>query len=354
MDVEQEMTTFPSAGSALLPGCGCCPSVRTPAMKPNPPKTGSWPQGTPNFSCLLLVALSVALMVVPSGADDRANASVLPAPVVEDIRVYVIDFNNLDVAAGTVDTDFYVTLRSDAPLSMDDFEIMNGQVISVETISDDPHEREYRILATVSFDPDLRYYPFDSHTMPIIVEPRIMDETELVLVINQTKSGLGPEVNIPGWEITGTRFFPANQSYTSKDVHYSRAVFGYSIERNFASTLLKFFLPLILIIIVSLVSLTIKASPRLLLNASMFLGAILIHWYLTAAIPMVAYATFLDLFMIITYTTLVMVLLSGILILKYSESNEPARVNRVYRWSIWIIPPASLVLFALLFLTFFG
>ncbi len=64
-----------------------------------------------------------------------------------------------------------------------------------------------------------------------------------------------------------------------------------------------------------------KVSSRLGLNASMFLAAVLIHWRVAAAIPLVAYATFLDIFMIITYATLVMVLLSGIHILKYNEAQ---------------------------------
>jgi len=84
----------------------------------------------------------------------------------------------------------------------------------------------------------------------------------------------------------------------------------------------------------------------------MFLGAILIHWYLTDAIPLVAYATFLDLFMIITYLTLVVVLVSGILIVKFTEANETARVETVYRWSLWTIPLVTVVLYCLLFLWF--
>ncbi len=84
----------------------------------------------------------------------------------------------------------------------------------------------------------------------------------------------------------------------------------------------------------------------------MFLGAILIPWYLTDAIPLVAYATFLDHFMIITYLTLVVVLVSGILIVKFTEANETARVETVYRWSLLSIPIVTIVLYCLLFVWF--
>jgi hypothetical protein len=101
-----------------------------------------------------------------------------------------------------------------------------------------------------------------------------------------------------------------------------------------------------LIIIVSLSSLVMKVSSRLGLNASMFLAAVLIHWRVADEIPLVAYATFLDFFMIITYGTLVMVLVSGILIMKFTELKDEARVDLVYRWSIRIIPALAIVLYA--------
>jgi hypothetical protein len=54
--------------------------------------------------------------------------------------------------------------------------------------------------------------------------------------------------------------------------------------------------------------------------------------------------------MIITYATLVMVLVSGILILKYQEAQDTARVEQVSWWSLRIIPAVSLTLYFLLFL----
>jgi hypothetical protein len=92
-----------------------------------------------------------------------------------------------------------------------------------------------------------------------------------------------------------------------------------------------------------------KVSSRLGLNASMFLAAVLIHWRVADAIPLVAYATFLDFFMIITYATLVMVLVSGILIMKFTEAKDTVRSELVYRWSIRIIPLLAIVLYVILF-----
>ena len=252
---------------------------------------------------------------------------------------------------GTFETNFYLTLSSDAPVSYDDFEIMNGHATSVDTILDNPDEKEYRIVASLTADPDLRRYPFDRHLLPVEIEPKFENERNMVLVIDPANTSLDPEADLPGWEFTGTSSAIVNKSYVSEGVPYSRAVFDFGIGRDAASTLLKFFLPIMLIIIVSLSSLMMKVSSRLGLNASMFLAAVLIHWRIADAIPLVAYATFLDLFMIITYATLVMVLVSGILIMKFTEAKDPARVELIHRWSLRVVPPLSITLYFLLFLS---
>jgi hypothetical protein len=302
---------------------------------------------------LLLIALAILLIAVPVSAG-TSNASVQKAgtgPETVYIGVYVVDFNRFDVAAGTVGIDYYLHLRSDSPISIDDLELMNGVVSSVSTVTDTPNEKEYRVLAVLKTEPDLSRYPFDRHTLPIRIEPKSRNEREMILVADPKQNGVDPDANLPGWAFTGTGFTVANMSYIPGEIPFSRAVFSYGITRDTTSTILKFFLPIMLIIIVSLSSLMMKISSRLGLNASMFLAAVLIHWRVADAIPLVAYATFLDLFMIITYATLVMVLVSGILILKFTGDENMLRVEQINRWSIRIIPALSIALYFLLFLT---
>lgn len=83
----------------------------------------------------------------------------------------------------------------------------------------------------------------------------------------------------------------------------------------------------------------------------MFLAAVLIHWRIADSIPNVTYATFLDLFMIVTYATLVMVLISGILILVFSEKGDNAHIATVNYWAIRVIPPITITLYFLLWFT---
>jgi hypothetical protein len=303
---------------------------------------------------LFLCALVCALIILPVSADSSADVSAPvfapTGPQVVSVGVYVVDIKEFSVADGTYQTNFYLNLRSDANISINDIEFMNGHVSSVDTVVDTPLEKNYRVYATMTADPDLRLYPFDNHTLPIIIEPKVLTENEMTLVIDENNTGLDTEANLPGWTMTGMSTQVTNRTYVEGETPYSRAVFNFGITRDTPSTVLKFFLPITLIIIVSLASLLMKVSSRLGLNGSMFLAAVLIHWRIADAIPLVAYATFLDFFMIITYATLVMVLVSGILIIKFTEDKNATRVEQVNYWSLRIVPALSISLYILLFL----
>ncbi len=303
---------------------------------------------------LVIVALLFTSICVPttSKATSGTSAPADPnAPLTVQIGVYVLDFNDFSVEAGTFQATFYLDIISGANVSINDLELMNGEITSVDATLNTATEREYRVTAMLSFEPDFHRYPFDRHTLSIQIEPKLMNETEMILAISPEQTGLDSEANLPGWEISGISSSITDKTYLAGEAPYSRAVFSCTAQRDSASTVLKFFIPILLIIVVALCSLMIKISSRLGLNASMFLAAVLIHWRMADSIPNVAYATFLDEFMIIAYATLVMVLISGLLSLKYAEVKEMEKVNKVNKWSIRIIPPISIALCALLFLS---
>jgi hypothetical protein len=151
-----------------------------------------------------------------------------------------------------------LTIKSDTNVSFDDIEIMNGHTTSVGTVLDAINDKEYKVTARLTVDPDLRRFPFDRHSVPIDIEPKLKNEQEMVLVIDQANTGRDPEANMPGWEITTTNSDITNKTYVPGEIEYSRAVFAYGIERDAASTVLEFFLPIMLIIVVALSSLMIK------------------------------------------------------------------------------------------------
>ena len=292
------------------------------------------------------------MCAAPATAVDETNVSAA-GPVVVHIGNYVMDLTGYNAEEGLYEANFYVSFKSDSPVNISDFEMINGHASTIGTLIDTPEKKYYRVFAQMSLDPDFHRYPFDRHVLQIIVEPKTRTEREIVLVIDEKETGLDPDASLPGWEFSDSRAFTTNHTYPGEDIPYSRAVFSISVTRDSFSTFLKFFLPVMLIIIVSLSSLMMRVTSRLGLNASMFLAAVLIHWRIADAIPSIGYATFLDYFMILTYATLVMVLVSGILAIRFSELNDGIRVARVNYWSIRIIPVIAISLYVLLFLSLF-
>jgi hypothetical protein len=326
------------------------PRPETTATEPQPvhrrPHTG---ENNPAVIRLLVLCILATLVAVPApaAAAPQGNAT---SPQVVEVGVYIVDFKSFSVEQGTVQANFYLSLRSDAPVSIDDIEFVNGHALSVDTLTDTPDRKYYRIIAGFDADPDLRLYPFDRHLLDMEIESKTRDAGSFRFVIDENATGLDPESDLPGWEYGTTSSSVEIHSYDTDELPYSRAVFATAIKRDTTSTILKFFLPILLIVIVSLSSLLMKVTPRLGLNASMFLAAVLIHWRVADAIPLVAYATFLDFFMIVTYATLVMVLVSGILIMKFTELKDTAKADLVYYWSMRIIPPLSIILYTILFI----
>lgn len=272
-------------------------------------------------------------------------------PQVISIGTYVLDITNYDARSGTFEINYFGTLTSDRPINMNDFETMNGVADKMVLFSDTPTRKYFRISGSMHTDPDFHRYPFDRHTLPVIIEPRVRNTSEIIFVIDRKTTGFDPLTTFPGWEIGKSRAYVMNNTYGDEEIPFSRAVFSYDISRDSFSTFLKFFIPVMLIILISLSSLLMKVTSRLGLNASMFLAAVLIHWRIADAMPNVSYPTFLDYFMILTYATLMMVLVSGILTIYFSEAKDPVRIEQVNRWSIRIIPALSISLYAVLFLT---
>jgi hypothetical protein len=298
-----------------------------------------------------VTGLSTPGNAATAGVTAVSVSNLSAGPQVISIGTYVLDITNYDARSGTFEINYFGTLTSDRPINMNDFETMNGVADKMVLFSDTPTRKYFRISGSMHTDPDFHRYPFDRHTLPVIIEPRVRNTSEIIFVIDRKTTGFDPLTTFPGWEIGKSRAYVMNNTYGDEEIPFSRAVFSYDISRDSFSTFLKFFIPVMLIILISLSSLLMKVTSRLGLNASMFLAAVLIHWRIADAMPNVSYPTFLDYFMILTYATLMMVLVSGILTIYFSEAKDPVRIEQVNRWSIRIIPALSISLYAVLFLT---
>lgn len=277
----------------------------------------------------------------------------LAKPVEVRVGVYVLNLGRFDLASGSYTVDFYLSLRSDRPVPMDEFEFMNGRAATVDRLIDTPTEKFFRIQANLSQNLDLRRYPFDEHLLTIEIEDKRRTADELVYVVDKDLSGVDPSVIVVGWNLSGWEATVTSHDYAVYGESFSRYVFGLRIQRVFLNAVIKSFLPIACMVLVGFLSLLLapdKVTTRLSLNISTLLGAVMFHVNLTNSIPPVGYLTLADRVMIATYIVLVLILLSGVAILRWAEREDrKAQALRLYHQALGVLPPLALGLYVLVF-----
>ena len=275
-------------------------------------------------------------------------------PVKVYVGVYVLNLGKFELATGAYTVDFYLSLRSQEPVEMGDFELMNGRAATVDKLIDTPTEKFYRIQANLSQNLDLRRYPFDEHLLTIEIEDKRRTVDELVYVVDEQSCGVDPGVIVVGWRLAGWEAKVLAHEYEIYGETYSRFVFGLRIQRVILNAVIKSFLPIACMVLVGFLSLLLapdKVTTRLSLNISTLLGAVMFHVNLTASIPPVGYLTLADRIMIVTYVVLVVILFSGVAILRWAErEDKKALALRVYHQALGLIPPLAVALYLLVFL----
>ena len=299
----------------------------------------------------ILLAATTILAAVSSA---RAETAPSPAetPQTIDVGVYVMNVGKFELASGSFTIDFYLTLKSDRPIPDGAFEFMNGRAASVDTIVNEPMHKEYRVLANLYQNLDLRAYPFDRHRLTIQLENKSRDADALVWRVSEPDSGLDPEVTVVGWDLAGSRGHVDLHDYGDKK--FSRFAYEVELRRIVLTSIFKAFLPAFFIVVVGMLSLLMlpdKVVPRLGMATSALLGTVMFHLTVTSQIPPVGYLTFADRFMIASYVVLLGCLISTVILMRYSDSKADADAMRVYRLALRIIPPAAVVVYAVAILT---
>ena len=165
-------------------------------------------------------------------------------PVKVYVGVYVLNLGKFELATGAYTVDFYLSLRSEEPVEMGDFEFMNGRAATVDKLIDTPTEKFYRIQANLSQNLDLRRYPFDEHLLTIEIEDKRRTVDELVYVVDKQNCGVDPGVIVVGWRLAGWEAKVLTHDYEIYGETYSRFVFGLRIQRVILNAVIKSFLPI--------------------------------------------------------------------------------------------------------------
>ena len=269
------------------------------------------------------------------------------------VGVYVLNLGKLDTSTGSFSIDFYLSLTSDKPVTLDKFEFSNGRASSIDKSVDDPTEKFYRIQASLSDTLNLSRYPFDHHELTVELEDKEQTVNTLVYQMSREDSGLDPAVKLAGWDIVGWDAAISQHYYAPWATTFSKYIFSIQIQRSDLAAILKTILPAFIIVLVGLLSLVLspdKIIPRLTLNTGAFTGAVLFHLNMTSSLPPLGYLTLGDRFMIFNYFALSLTLISTLIALYYVDKKQNAKANKIHYIALIAVPIIWVVLEALNFL----
>jgi hypothetical protein len=286
--------------------------------------------------------------------------------------VYLLGVGDLDTSTGQYSMDFYLNFLCNRPCQDIDFDIMNAteapEKDNQTSDEDGDRSQSWRVRANLRTQLDLQDYPFDRHTLPIIIEDKHKPINELVYIPSARLSEVENEVLVSGWELTkhpdGSPHWSAiaqKHVYTVFDNEaYSRYIFMVEIYHPWYASFMKTLFAAIVIVGVGMLSFLMRhdeVTERLALTSSTLVGSILYHLTITSTIPPVGYLTFADKFMIVNYIVVGAALMVTVMLMYYSHGTGPNSdqdARRLHRWTSWVVPLSWVVLMVLITITQFA
>lgn len=297
------------------------------------------------------LALALAVVSSPALADEP------PAPAPEQVKVkvgiYLLNVGKYELATGTYTVDFYLSLRSEKDMGDQRFEFTNGRG-TLDKLIDTPLEKFYRVQGNLMTNVDLRSFPWDAHSLPIVLEHVTRTTKEVVYEVDEEQTGIDKEVRMVGWELKSHRAFVRNHYYPPYKEDYSQFTYVLEVGRVKLAASLKTFLPVLVFLIVTLVSLLLaaeKADTRIGMNTALLIASVMFHISIQGSLPPVGYLTLADKVLIATYAVIGTTLGVAVLLMRLMNHKQEEEARKLRRRAFAIVPGVAVVCYAVAMLT---
>ena len=233
------------------------------------------------FSFILLLILLTSLNSAPVRA----------SPVDIEMMIVILNVEKVDLSENKHRIDFYFQVEFDpTKISLDEirqFQFVNGEPTVKELIVEEETRRTillYKVKGDFITQFELGKYPFDSHSIEILVDYPFTPEE-----LNFEPNAIAyDEMIIVGWDYLGIESRVEEHVYLEGENPNPLAVFSINIRRPLLSTILKNIMPITVISSIALLTFLISASnpaQRIGLGVSTLLSATAFHMSLLGGIP---------------------------------------------------------------------
>lgn len=317
------------------------------------------------FVYLLLLSFSF----LTAGCFQTASAE----PIKVEIGLYILDIAHLDLKESEFFTDFYIWFKAPVTASWtpQNIEFMNGTVENATPFVHqvNPSGKNHwtqRVKARFRGHFRLNSYPFDSQSLPMIIEDSEADSNTVQFAVDPDSSRefsawVDPELRVPDWERSGSSCIIDTHEYKSdfglgknEVSKYSRFTFTFNLKRLFIPHLIKFILPLIIIAGMAYMVFFINASEfetQCGICVTALLSAVALHIAQADALPAVGYLVMSDKIFILFYIVIFSALVQTVVNNNYAKRRRfdmAIYLDKKFRvWYILVLIVGNLLVFLL-------
>jgi hypothetical protein len=274
-----------------------------------------------------------------------------------DLGLVLVGLYNVDERAGTWDADYYLTESwAAAPGFCPATEIVNE--LTRQSTQFDSTElrggrciRSRRIHSTLHTPYSLRTFPFDQQSLLLEVSDAEYSAQESKYSDRPVVADLDEEAKdqLSSWKLLGgvgyrhsPRVFKGDEGAPS----YDYAIFSLPVRRHITYHLTKFFLPLLVIIVVAFSVFWIDPEDlgsKVGIGVTCLLAAIAFQLAEAGALPAVAYLTLADRVYAVCYTMLALALMASVWASSLVRRSLKSRAMKLDRISRLVFPAGMIV-----------
>jgi hypothetical protein len=154
-----------------------------------------------------------------TGAAAPAAAQEPAAPVTCQVGTYLITMTAFDPEADTFDADLWLwsVCPNGTRRPLETMEFVNAEEIEARLASEvsvgSAVWSQHKVRGTFRHDWDERAYPFDRHTLEIVLEEGVEDAAHFRYEPDTADTTYDPALRLPGWTITGFALTPSLAHY---------------------------------------------------------------------------------------------------------------------------------------------
>ncbi|MFT3711331.1 MAG: ABC transporter substrate-binding protein [Archangium sp.] len=295
-------------------------------------------------------------MLLPALALVSTLVAADPPPRNVYVGAYLTDVSDFDLKAGRFKADLRVWAKWLGDGEPPEITFENGEIDSkIDLGRDDDaewHSVQWRVQGTFRGDFPLHAFPFDRQTLPVVLG---LDRTHGLLQPDLGASGMSPHFSITGWSYepyfsarVEERSFGSDLgsvAHEGQSAVQRRTLFQVEMRRPFGPYLIKFALPLMLILLMALLGLFLPAERldvRSALGITALLACIAFHYTQADTLPDVTYLVAADMLFLGAYVFVAGTLIISVIAFRLGSSS-PQRARRADRLGLWLLPLTTVV-----------